>query len=159
MGKSDVKTVLKENVERVAKKRYGRVNVSKLAADTGIAIGGAQRVLSGEVSVGVELIQQIAAKCGLQPWQLLVPDMNPDAPPKIEVTPQSPRVAAIVRALNRLGEQRISAIEAVLVGMEAGPAVLHDDDASVRSSDRLSSPKIEKTMQKGRAQRRAKNEE
>ena len=62
---------------------YGGSNKSALGRDTGIQIGGAQRVLGSKANVGIELIAAIARRAGLQPWQLLVPGLNPHQPPEL----------------------------------------------------------------------------
>lgn len=51
--------------------------VSRLTS-RGVALGNAQRAL-GKISGAVTLttLEQVAAKLGLQPWQLLVPKMAP----------------------------------------------------------------------------------
>ena len=83
MPKPDSKSVLRANVETLMRAWYGKVNKTAFGRDTGIEIGGAQRVLSGETNVGVDMIDAIARRAALEPWQLLVPDMQPDAPPEL----------------------------------------------------------------------------
>jgi len=83
MTKVDPKAILRDNVETLMRQWYGKVNKTQFGKDTGIATGGAQRALSGEVDVGVELVASIAKKARLQAWQLLVPDLNPLDPPRL----------------------------------------------------------------------------
>lgn len=90
MGKSrpDIRAVLKENVERLAPTHPdGRINKNRLAGDTDIKLGGAQRVLSGTTNVGIDLVQKVARSYRLAPWQLLVPGLDPANPPELARPP------------------------------------------------------------------------
>lgn len=39
-------------------------------------MGTAQRILSGETSVGIEILEQLATAFRVTPWQLLVPGLD-----------------------------------------------------------------------------------
>jgi hypothetical protein len=54
--------------------------VSRLIA-LGFSNGNAQRLLGGETSIGANLLQQVAEVFEVQPWQLLVPGLDPAEPP------------------------------------------------------------------------------
>jgi len=85
MTPKDIKSIVAENVAALSARFHGRPNKTRLGTETGINLGGAQRVLSGEVSVGVDLLQQIARRYGLQAWQLLVPKFDPQRPPQLQL--------------------------------------------------------------------------
>lgn len=57
-----------------------RSGISRLMA-RGYSNGTAQRILSGETSLGIDLIEQLAATFGVQPWQLLIEGLDPRSPP------------------------------------------------------------------------------
>lgn len=83
-GNANIRAILKENVERLAPTHPdGRINKNRLAGDTDIKLGGAQRVLSGTTNVGIDLVQKVAQRYRLAPWQLLVPGLDPAHPPEL----------------------------------------------------------------------------
>lgn len=71
MGKSTTKTVLWENVLTLMERAYGSENLTRLARDTHIGPGSASRIKAQETSVGVDVLEKIAEKFEVQPWQLL----------------------------------------------------------------------------------------
>lgn len=62
---------------------YKKENLTRLAADTGIGPGTASRIKAQNTSVGIDVLEKIAVKFHLQPWQLLVEGLDPVAPPAI----------------------------------------------------------------------------
>lgn len=80
---SDLKTVLRDNVRRLLGLAEGESGVSRLIA-AGLSNGNAQRVLKGETSVGLNVLAQLAAALNVEPWQLCVPDLQPDRLPSLE---------------------------------------------------------------------------
>lgn len=83
MTPTDSKAVLWKNVQELMKKRYGEENQTKLAKDVGFGTGTAIRLKAGQTSVGIDIIDRLAQFFGLQPWQLLVPGLKPDALPAL----------------------------------------------------------------------------
>lgn len=78
---ADPKKVLASNIRRLL--RLGNESgVSKLIK-LGISNGNAQRALKGETAIGLDVLAQLAAKLGVQPWQLLVEDLDPDELPTL----------------------------------------------------------------------------
>jgi transcriptional regulator with XRE-family HTH domain len=61
--------------------RYGKENLTRLAADCHFGPGTATRLKEQRTSVGLDVIDQIAVAFQVDPWQLLVPGMNPSNPP------------------------------------------------------------------------------
>jgi hypothetical protein len=84
---ADIRKVVADNVAKVSEHRHGKVNKTRLGADTNINLGGAQRVLSGDVGVGIDLLEKIADAYGLEVWQLLVPNFDPQKPPQLSGRP------------------------------------------------------------------------
>lgn len=80
-----MKKILAENVAALLRHRDkmgpgARVGVSKVMK-LGFANGTAQRILGAGTSIGLDLLQELASKLGVKPWQLLVPGLNPAALP------------------------------------------------------------------------------
>ena len=88
MTPSDSKTVLWRNVSALMKKRWGRENLSRLARDAAIGPGSATRIKEKRTSVGLDVLEKVAACFGLQPWQLLIVDLDPENLPVAPLTQQ-----------------------------------------------------------------------
>lgn len=76
MSDNPAKLIVSENVAALVTKKYGRINTSAFAREAGIGIGGVQRLLDKETSVGVELIARVAAFFNIDTWQLLAPNLG-----------------------------------------------------------------------------------
>ena len=72
-------------------------SLDKVAAHTGVGRGSLQRIRDGSASPQLSTLEAIARKFGLSVWQLLVPDISRDAPPKLAVTQQE-ELRAIAKA-------------------------------------------------------------
>lgn len=82
------KAVLWRNVQALMRKHYGAENLSRLARECDIGLGTATRIKQQQTSVGLEIVDKLAEHFGLQPWQLIVPGLDPDNPPTLlPVTP------------------------------------------------------------------------
>jgi len=53
----------------------------RLAAASKVAQTSVGRILRGQQSPTLDMVHKIAAAFGLEPWQLLVPELEPDNPP------------------------------------------------------------------------------
>jgi len=47
----------------------------------------------------LDKLAEIAAACGLQTWQLLIEDLDPNAPPSMPITPDERQMLAKLRRL------------------------------------------------------------
>jgi hypothetical protein len=99
----DPRLALRDNVLALQQHHYGRENLSRLARDAGIGPGSATRIKVAETSVGLEVIDKIAAAFNLDPWQLLVPGFNPRNPPVLK--PVSPEEQKLYDRLLRTAEE------------------------------------------------------
>lgn len=87
MDAYDTKTIFKENLLRVIAHQYGaKPSTRALNKDTGVSIGSIQRALEGETSIGLDVLTQFAQAFGLQPWHMLVPNLDPSNPPVTHLT-------------------------------------------------------------------------
>lgn len=82
----DIKHVLAENVRAVmTAKRLKQKHVSAIAKQRGEQIDQTTvgRIARAEIPTTVEKLAALAAGLGYEPWQLLVPNLNTDAPPAL----------------------------------------------------------------------------
>lgn len=79
--KVNSKRVLWDNVVTLMKKKYGGENLTRLALDAKFGPGTSTRLKKQVTSIGVDVIEKLAVVFELQPWQLLVPNLDPEAPP------------------------------------------------------------------------------
>ena len=83
----NVRAILRENVLSLLKRRTGELRgnesgVSRLKS-LGVTHGTAQRALDGSTSIGIALLAELAAALDVQPWQLLVPGLDPNELPTL----------------------------------------------------------------------------
>lgn len=117
--RKSIREVLRDAARELAPKhekgeRAGEPNVTAFARDTKIGQGNAQRILAGDTSVGIDLVEQLAWHYRLEPWQLLVPGFRKEKPPRLEVQPRNERVARLFEAVNNCPPEQLSAVEAML---------------------------------------------
>lgn len=73
MQKIDSKITLWDNVLRLMTERYGKENLTKLAAEARVGPGTVTRIKDQKTSIGSDVIDRIAVALGVQAWQLLAP--------------------------------------------------------------------------------------
>jgi hypothetical protein len=82
---TDVKRTIRENILALLCKEFGplppgQTGISQLMKK-GFATSTAQRVLDEDTQIRVDLLEELARKFGLSPWQLLVPSLDPASLP------------------------------------------------------------------------------
>lgn len=80
---TDLKKVIRDNVRTLLALAPADKGIAALV-QLGFSNGTAQRLMGGETSLGVELLQQLAERLKVEPWQLCVPGLNPEAMPRLE---------------------------------------------------------------------------
>ena len=85
----DSNATLWQNVQALMVKHYGKENLSRLALDCSIGLGTAGRIKEQKTSVGIGVMDKIAAHFNLAAWQLLVPGFNPSEPPVLQPVSQT----------------------------------------------------------------------
>lgn len=78
---SDLPAIVAANIKAVLEHRLGGPARVTDVINLGLANGTAQRLLAGETSLGVNLLQRVAEKLGVQPWQLLIEGLDPKSLP------------------------------------------------------------------------------
>lgn len=79
----DIKAVIRDNVRRLLGLEPGDKGIAQLMRKTGFKNGTAQRVLQAETSIGVDLLAELARGLGVEAWQLLVKDLDPNNLPAL----------------------------------------------------------------------------
>ena len=88
------------------------------------------RMCSGGASVGVDHVTAFAAEFGLEPWQMLIADLDPDAPPRLDATRAlSIDAVGIGMAFDLLDAEQRETVKTVLK-LALGPRA--DDDRVAR---------------------------
>lgn len=111
MGKKDLRTVLADNVQRLLDYADERAlpwaGIRGLARAAGMSCGNIERILVGRTSIGLNIVEKLAAGCKRVPYQLLIPNLDPENPPWIPVTEEEKKIAAILRlSLSQLENER-----------------------------------------------------
>lgn len=109
-GQIDSYATLWQNVSALMLKHYGQENLSRLAKDCHIGLGTVARIKKQNTSVGIEVLHSIATRFDISPWQLLVPDFDPENPPALQP----------VSAKERLLYQRIMSVATVIASENPG---------------------------------------
>ena len=79
----DSRKVLWANLSALMDHHWKGENLTRLEREAGIGPGSATRLKEQKTSVGLELVDKIAHVFGVEAWQLLVPGLNPRAPPTL----------------------------------------------------------------------------
>ena len=75
--------ILWANIKRLMLHHWGDITLAKLADKAKIGTGGAGRLKAQKSSSRLSTLAKVAGVWGLQPWQLLVPNLDPANPPHI----------------------------------------------------------------------------
>lgn len=91
----NTRKVLSDNLKRLMDAHDMKQKpVAEAAKRQGFAIDQTYvgRILNMEVAATIEKVESIAAAFGLQPWQLLVPHLDPNNPPVVHIDPAEQRL-------------------------------------------------------------------
>lgn len=89
IGQPLVRRVLGENMVSLMR-HHGQAN-RRLAEKVGIGEGTIQRAKRGTASLTIDNLAAIAEVFGLQAWQMLTPDLDPNNPPQLTFPSQEER--------------------------------------------------------------------
>lgn len=84
---------MSENLRALMESGLGPDSQLQLAKRAGVSQSTVGRALSGHTRATVETVGRIAKVYGLSPWQLLVPDLDPRAPPALVAADPAEREA------------------------------------------------------------------
>ncbi len=89
MATPDPRATLAANVLAMidADSRKGeRLSIRAWALGKGLNVRMIDRITKKQHAITLDSLDEIAQACGLQAWQLLVPDLDPAKPPVAEIT-------------------------------------------------------------------------
>lgn len=87
----DSRRVLWASVSALMRHHWERENLNRLSREAGIGLATCARIKAQETSVGLELIDRIAAVFSVETWQLFVPGFDPTSPPVLLPVSQQER--------------------------------------------------------------------
>lgn len=102
MKTNDPKEVLWDNLKALMAYHYGKENLTRLAKDSKCGPGTASRIKARNTSVGIEVLGKVSKIFDLQPWQLLIPGLDPANPPVISLTEQERRLYDRLKRLEKI---------------------------------------------------------
>ena len=76
MAKADTKKALWANVSTLMTRHYGGEQLGRFARECKIGAATMTRIKCADTSVGVDVLERIAARFGIEPWQLLAEDLG-----------------------------------------------------------------------------------
>lgn len=82
------KVLLWQNVTALMLKRYEREHLTNFAKDVGISPGTATRIKVQATSVGIDVLDKIAAYFKIESWQLLAKNLGVDAKENHAIPPE-----------------------------------------------------------------------
>lgn len=91
MSAIDSRRVLWASVSALMRHHWERENLNRLAREAGIGPATCVRLKAQETSVGLEVVDRIAAVFGVESWQLFVPGFDPASPPVLLPVTQAER--------------------------------------------------------------------
>ena len=97
----DIRKIIADNLKRL--KTHHHLTNLKMAKRCHVSEGTINRAMSGEVGVASDVLATIAAGLGLEPWQIMVQNLDPANPPLIaKITPEEQalydRLKAVLKA-------------------------------------------------------------
>lgn len=102
MASNDLRAILAANLRRLIEHETApgeRPSIRAWALRRELDVRLIDRLTKGEHAVTLDKLDDIAAACGLQPWQLLLEDLDPASPPD---APISTEERALLSRLRRL---------------------------------------------------------
>jgi hypothetical protein len=85
-GRPNYKVVLRDNVHSLMHHHWGGYAATRLSRESGVGVGTIGRINDAQTSVGIDVIEAIARVWGLEPWHLLIPNLDPGNPPVAQLT-------------------------------------------------------------------------
>jgi hypothetical protein len=89
MSTPDMRGILAANLSRMidaSSRNRQRPSLRAWALAKGLNVRMIDRLTKRQHAITLDKLQEIADACGLQPWQLLIEDLDPHNPPEATVT-------------------------------------------------------------------------
>lgn len=101
----NTKRVLWNNLVALMERYWGEENLSRLARECRprVGQGTVTRIKEQGTSVGLDVLERVAAVFRLKAWQLLVPSFDPERPPQI--TPMTFEAGDVARIMDSIQDE------------------------------------------------------
>lgn len=102
MEKKDAQAILAANLNRLIDHETppgGTRSVRAWAKARGLNVKLIDRLSKGENAAGIDKLTEIADACGLQPWHLLLEELQPDTTPDAPITADERKMLERLRKL------------------------------------------------------------
>lgn len=102
MAAKDLRAILGANLRRLIEHETApgeRPSVRAWALRRELDVRLIDRLTKGEHAVTLDNLDKIAEACGLQPWQLLLEDLDPTSPPDAPISTEERALLARLRRL------------------------------------------------------------
>jgi hypothetical protein len=106
----DLKPLLWNNLSALMKARWGKENMRRLGGITDnpasplFSSSTGTRLKKQDTAVGIDVVAMCAHSLNVEPWQLLVPDLDPAAMPRLQQRVLSPQAASLAEQLDRIAD-------------------------------------------------------
>jgi hypothetical protein len=109
------KTILWENIKNLMLHHWDEINLYRLANEAKIGLGGASRLKAQKTETRLSTIEKVAKVWKLEPWQLLLPDLDPANLPVFTLTDTEKRLYERLKRAKAVadGDAQPGATEAV----------------------------------------------
>jgi hypothetical protein len=104
---TNIRSIVAENMAALMRARWHEENTNRLARDSKMGAATIQRIKDQTADFRVEAIAKIAAALHVDPWQLLVPDLNPETMPRLDQRMISPLAIDLAAYLDRISDPAI----------------------------------------------------
>lgn len=104
---ANIRSIVADNMAALMRARWDEENTNRLARDAKMGAATIQRIKDQAADFRVEAIAKIAAALHVDPWQLLVPDLNPEAMPRLDQRMISPLAIDLAAYLDRISDPAI----------------------------------------------------
>lgn len=106
--------VLSANLRALMATRPDLDVIKKVVKVSGLSNGKVGRIYAASHTTDIDTLADLAEAFGLEPWQLLVPDLNPQRIPELSTTPLLEQVRSLVqKGLAQSGEDYQKQVQAV----------------------------------------------
>ncbi len=102
----DTKKILAANLNALIATHPEFNSNPKVAKRSKVGLGTVGRIRNAEVSATLDSVAALAEAFGLEPWQLLVPGLDPDAPPALH--PTGVPKEALYKKMEELAQQIVA---------------------------------------------------
>jgi hypothetical protein len=103
----DIRSIIADNLTALMLARWDEANTNRLARDSTLGTATVQRIRDQTADYRIDAIPKLAAALHIDPWQLLVPDINPENMPRLDSRLMSAQASDLAAHLDRITDPAI----------------------------------------------------